>query len=77
MVYPLDAEGTLKESGYDRLYDRRKRRPGRKRVALKTAEAVLQLHRENSSISKYGISTITKLPPMRLPARHSAGKDKM
>jgi hypothetical protein len=34
------------EGGYDGLYDRRKRRPSPKRVALKTAEAVLQLYRE-------------------------------
>jgi transposase len=34
------------EGGYDRLYDRRKRRPSPKRVALKTAETVLQLYRE-------------------------------
>jgi len=34
------------EGGYDGLYDRRKRRPSPKRVALKTAEKVLQLYRE-------------------------------
>jgi transposase len=34
------------EGGYDGLYDRRKRRPSPKRVALKTAERVLQLYRE-------------------------------
>ena len=34
------------ESGYDGLYDRRKRRPSPRRVALKTAETVLQLYRE-------------------------------
>jgi transposase len=34
------------EFGYDGLYDRRKRRPSPKRVALKTAEQVLQLYRE-------------------------------
>ena len=34
------------ERGYDGLYDRRKRRPSPKRVALKTAETVLQLYRE-------------------------------
>jgi transposase len=34
------------EGGYDGLYDRRKRRPSPKRVALKTAETVLQLYRE-------------------------------
>ena len=34
------------EHGYDGLYDRRKRRPSPKRVALKTAEKVLQLYRE-------------------------------
>src|ERR1700756_2189888 len=33
-------------AGYDGLYDRRKRRPSPKRVALKTAETVLQLYRE-------------------------------
>jgi transposase len=36
------------EGGYDGLYDRRKRRRSPKRVPLKTAEAVLQLHREPS-----------------------------
>jgi transposase len=34
------------EHGYDGLYDRRKGRPSPKRVALKTAEQVLQLYRE-------------------------------
>jgi transposase len=34
------------EGGYDGLYDRRKRGPSPKRVALRTAEAVLQLYRE-------------------------------
>jgi transposase len=34
------------EGGYDGLYDRRKRRPSPKRIALKTAEKVLQLYRE-------------------------------
>jgi len=34
------------EDGYDGLYDRRKQRPSPKRVALKTAETVLQLYRE-------------------------------
>jgi transposase len=34
------------EFGYDGLYDRRKCRPSPKRVALKTAETVLQLYRE-------------------------------
>jgi transposase len=34
------------EHGYDGLYDRRKGRPSPKRVALKTAEKVLQLYRE-------------------------------
>src|SRR5215472_10774039 len=34
------------EFGYDGLYDRRKRRPSPKRIALKTAEKVLQLYRE-------------------------------
>ena len=34
------------EGGYDGLYDRRKRRPSPKRVALKTAEKVMQLYRE-------------------------------
>ena len=34
------------EHGYDGLYDRRKRRPSAKRIALKTAEKVLQLYRE-------------------------------
>src|SRR5262249_7932013 len=34
------------EGGYDGLYDRCKRRPSPKRVALKTAEKVLQLYRE-------------------------------
>jgi transposase len=34
------------EGGYDGLYDRRKRRPSPKRVALKTTETVLQLYRE-------------------------------
>ena len=34
------------EGGYDGLYDYRKRRPSPKRVALKTAEKVLQLYRE-------------------------------
>ena len=36
----------LTESGYDGLYDRRKRWPSPKRVPLKTAEKVLQLDRE-------------------------------
>jgi transposase len=34
------------EGGYDGLYDRRKRRPSPKRIAMKTAEKVLQLYRE-------------------------------
>jgi transposase len=34
------------EDGYDGLYDRRKRQPSPKRIALKTAEKVLQLYRE-------------------------------
>jgi len=34
------------EGGYYGLYDRRKRRPSPKRVALKSAERVLQLYRE-------------------------------
>src|SRR5438128_4772481 len=34
------------EHGYDGLYDRRKRRPSPRRIALKTAEKVLQLYRE-------------------------------
>jgi transposase len=34
------------EVGYDGLYDRRKHRPSRKRVPLKTAETVLQLYQE-------------------------------
>ncbi len=34
------------EGGYDGLYDRRKRRPSPRRIALKTAERVLQLYRE-------------------------------
>jgi transposase len=34
------------EGGYDGLYDRRKRRPNPKRIAMKTAEKVLQLYRE-------------------------------
>ena len=34
------------EHGYDGLYDRRKGQPSPKRVALKTAETVLQLYRE-------------------------------
>ena len=35
------------EDGYDGLYDRRKRQPSPKRIAMKTAEKVLQLYREN------------------------------
>ena len=34
------------EHGYDGLYDRRKRRPSPRRIAMKTAERVLQLYRE-------------------------------
>jgi transposase len=34
------------EGGYDGLYDRRKRRPSPRRIAMKTAEKVLQLYRE-------------------------------
>lgn len=34
------------EHGYDGLYDRRKRRPSPKKVAMETAEQVLQLYRE-------------------------------
>ena len=34
------------DNGYDGLYDRRKRRPSPRRIALKTAEKVLQLYRE-------------------------------
>src|SRR3989475_469889 len=34
------------EGGYDGLYDRRKRRPSPRRIALKTAERGLQLYRE-------------------------------
>src|SRR5260370_174548 len=34
------------DNGYDGLYDRRKRRPSPRRMALKTAEKVLQLYRE-------------------------------
>jgi len=34
------------EHGYDGLYDRRKRRPSPRRIAMKTAEKVLQLYRE-------------------------------
>ena len=34
------------EHGYDGLYDRRKRQPSPKKVALETAERVLQLYRE-------------------------------
>ncbi len=34
------------EHGYDGLYERRKKRPSPKRVALETAEQVLQLYRE-------------------------------
>ena len=38
--------GARPEGGYDGLYDRRKRRPSPRRIALKTAERVLQLYRE-------------------------------
>ena len=34
------------EGGYDGLYDRRKQRPSPRRIAMKTAEKVLQLYRE-------------------------------
>jgi transposase len=34
------------EGGYDGLYDRRKRRPSPRRIAMKTAEKVLRLYRE-------------------------------
>ena len=36
----------LEQDGYDGLYDRRKRRPSPKRVALATVEKVLRLYRE-------------------------------
>jgi hypothetical protein len=35
------------EHGYDGLYERREKRPSRKRVSVATLEGVLQLYREN------------------------------